>query len=313
VQDQVLIEDRAGIGMAAACIKDSQGRTPLHMLCRYRSEEVTVEIVELFLNAYPEALASQTSAGNTPLHLACRYNANADESIIQLLMQRDPNSLQFVTNKGSTVLHFACDNIALPDETLLGMANRWPVSCIFSTKIGLPLPHDRAVAKERPALVIDAIATTTNQAACAMIECALFAARSTTPTTVIDHLEQALVASIPGLTLATLRDGNTSSLALVTTILPHLEPAFVKALVQNDALREWMKEEHVQRLINGIVRMNRAGRDYVMQTSRDDKEKGVRVLESVHDNVECLFLHFRESPRLWEKLSPNRKRKRSSL
>jgi hypothetical protein len=45
-----------------------------------------------------------------------------------------------------------------------------------------------------------------------------------------------------------------------------------------------------------------------MQTSRDDKEKGVRVLESVHDNVECLFLHFRESPRLWEK--PTRRKRK---
>jgi hypothetical protein len=46
--------------------------------------------------------------------------------------------------------------------------------------------------------------------------------------------------------------------------------------------------------------MNRSGRDYVVQTTRNDKEKGVRVLESAYYNVDCLFLHFRESPCLWK-------------
>jgi hypothetical protein len=63
----------------------------------------------------------------------------------------------------------------------------------------------------------------------------------------------------------------------------------------------WVKEERVQRLICGDVRMNRTGRDHVMQTSRKVKEKWVLVLSSVTDNVDCLFLHLRESLRLWEK------------
>jgi ankyrin repeat protein len=281
----------------AACINDSEGWTPLHTLLKLRGAEVTVAIVELFLNACPESLASQTTGGFTPLHLACLYTPM---KVIQLLIQRDPTQLEYVTNKGSTVLRFACTNNALPDETLLGMANRWSVSSIFSAKIGLPLPYELVVAKQRSALVIGAFASTINQATCAMIECALFSAKSTTPSDVIDHLERALV-TIPGLTLDTLRDGTTSSLALVGTVRPYLGLAFIKTLVQNDALQEWMKEEHVQRLVSGIVRMHRAGRDYIMRTSWNDTEKGVRVLDSVNDNVDCLFLHFRESPRLFLK------------
>jgi hypothetical protein len=103
------------------------------------------------------------------------------------------------------------------------------------------------------------------------------------------------VSSIPGLILDTLRDGTTSSIAIIGTVRPHLEPELIKNLVRNDALREWMKEDPVQRHICGIVRMNIAGRSYLRSDS-NNKAKGVRVLESVNDTVDCRFLHLRENP-----------------
>jgi hypothetical protein len=103
------------------------------------------------------------------------------------------------------------------------MANRWPVSCIFASKEGLSLPYDRAVAKQRSALVVDVIASITNQAACAMVECALFSVSSTTPPAAIAHLEPSLVAAVPNLSLDKLHNGAMSSLALIQTARPHLE------------------------------------------------------------------------------------------
>jgi ankyrin repeat protein len=246
--------------------KANDGWTPLHILCRYRGEDLTVEVVDLFLKAFPEALTSRNNTGSTPINIACCFNAPVH--VLQSVIQRDNALLQYVNNFGCTALYYACNSDTLPDEMVLDMANRWPVSSIVSAKKYLPLPYDRAVAVERPTTsVIDAIASTTIQAACAMLECALFSARSTAHSTVIDHLELALVTAIQNLSLDTLRDGNTSSLALIETVRPHfLEPELIQTLVHNDSLREWMKAEHVQRLINGLVRMNRAGRDYVMQT-----------------------------------------------
>jgi hypothetical protein len=227
------------------------------------------------------------------------------------MMQRDTSVLQLVTNTGYTSLHFACQS-TLPDETLVYMANRWPVSCLSLPPSAAYLcPMTLLSINSGRLQIIDAIASTTNQAACAMIECALFRARGTIPSVVIDHLGQGLVTSILDMSLDTLRDSNTSSLALIGTVRPHLEPELIKNLVRNDALREWVKEDHVQRLICGIVRMNRFGRDYVVQTSRNDEEKGVQVLESAYFNVDCVLPHFRESPCLLEKPT-SRKRKRPS-
>jgi ankyrin repeat protein len=89
----------------AARIKTSEGWTPLHLLFRYRGADLTVEVVRLFLEVYPEplALTSRTNAGRTPLHLACQYAASMP--IIQLLMEdragRD-------ASEGWTPLHITC-------------------------------------------------------------------------------------------------------------------------------------------------------------------------------------------------------------
>jgi hypothetical protein len=144
------------------------------------------------------ALATRNAKGCAVLHVACFRSL--DQGVIHRIMQIDSASLQAVNIKGHTARHEACKS-TLPDDTLLDMATRWPVSCIFAAKNGRPLPYDRLDASTRPIAIIDVIGSTTNKASCAMLECLLFGVRSTTPSVVIDHLEQALVSSIPGLSL----------------------------------------------------------------------------------------------------------------
>jgi len=50
-----------------------------------------------------------------------------------------------------------------------------------------------------------------------------------------------------------------------------------------------------QRIIFGLVCMHQSGRHYIHEDPCNT-EKAIQILESVVDNLDCLFLHLRESP-----------------
>ena len=63
--------------------------------------------------------------------------------------------------------------------------------------------------------------------------------------------------------------------------------------------------EEQQKLIDALCRLNRQGRKY-LATDASNKDKGVALLVSVSDDLNCLFYHMRENPILcltWPKAS----------
>jgi hypothetical protein len=68
-------------------------------------------------------------------------------------------------------------------------------------------------------------------------------------------------------------------------------------ILHHESAQAILKDENYQELILGMIAMNKAGRDYV-EKDPGNKLKGCLVLEAIADDLDCLFLHLRESPSL---------------
>jgi hypothetical protein len=276
-----------------AQMKYNNGTTPLHSVCG-RDTPATVEVVELLINTFPGSATMQDSDGETPLHLACIVGAS--DRVIQLLVERGPGAVEVVTNRGTTVLHGAY----IGDVSIVSirhLCSVWPAAalviatlCSTRDRVHRPmLPHDRAVDRDGAEEVIDFLAQATTDTACALIEYSL-CAHTSMPATLTEHVRSYVTAlNIPGF------DASASGVALKQTLSPHLTPDLVHDLVDNDALQEQLKnDKDLQSLIGGLVLMNKAGRNYV-QAESSNAIKGLAVLNSVSNNVDCTFIHLREN------------------
>jgi hypothetical protein len=88
----------------------------------------------------------------------------------------------------------------------------------------------------------------------------------------------------------------------------------LESLIENHDLQKVLKEDQdFQNLICTLVNLNKTDRTYI-QDDPWDKVKGVSVLNSSVDSVDCLFLHMYENPFLSVRSLPassSLKRKRS--
>ena len=84
---------------------DHQANTPLHWACKENMEE----LVNVLLQAHPEAACQTNSSGRTPLHTA--LESKASFSIIEMIVQASPESV-FVYCWGRTPLLTAIENSA---------------------------------------------------------------------------------------------------------------------------------------------------------------------------------------------------------
>jgi ankyrin repeat protein len=86
----------------------STGETPLHYICR--NKNITLVMVQLLIDAFPESLRHEDNNGMIPLHYLCS-NVNLDEEvrmdILKLLVERCPESVRHVTRNGNLPLHIA--------------------------------------------------------------------------------------------------------------------------------------------------------------------------------------------------------------
>ena len=84
----------------------STGETPLHVICG--NKYVTLSVVQLLIDAFPESLRHQDSNGLMPLHKLCENN-NLDEAIgleiLKLLLERYPESVRHATRIGNLPIH----------------------------------------------------------------------------------------------------------------------------------------------------------------------------------------------------------------
>lgn len=76
-------------------IADSNGRIPLHYLCKYGA---LLDTVQLLLNRHPEGVQAADDDGYLPLHLACMNRDNTFDTI-RLLILTDPVTLLAKTKR----------------------------------------------------------------------------------------------------------------------------------------------------------------------------------------------------------------------
>jgi hypothetical protein len=134
-------------------------------------------------------------------------------------------------------------------------------------------PCDFALENQRD-LVLDCLATATNNVACAMIECILHP-KSTAPSTAIQHIRDTVMTDLPNghETIHSLSDRR---------VLQSLGP------LMNQEFRKTLRGRTSS---NNHLRSGENEQDY-FENHPFDKLGGGRVMHSVSDaSVECLFLH----------------------
>jgi hypothetical protein len=151
------------------------------------------------------------------------------------------------------------------------------------------LPCGFAIAPHAAKEVPDFIADATKDVACALIEYAL-CAHTLMSVTLTDRVRDFITAlNIRGY------DASASGVALLETARPHLTTEFVHDLVNSEDLQHLLsKDKGLQSLISGVIRMNKAGRNYV-QEEPSNLLQGIFVLDAVVDHTDCMFAHLREN------------------
>jgi hypothetical protein len=88
--------------------------------------------------------------------------------------------------------------------------------------------------------------------------------------------------------------------------LTHDEDKRMASLLKNNCALEILPGISLKNLKNrtgdvgAILRLNAAGRRYLVEDG-SSVSKGVEVLSSVNDEINCLFLHLLENPRLCDR------------
>jgi ankyrin repeat protein len=288
----------------ALMTQNDGGASPLHFACYTRAP---IAIIRLLVKRCPQSVRLVDQDGDTPLNCVCSMLRDDDEAhsdeVIRLLVDQDPSTLFIRDKKGLTALHHACSSDVSIGTLQYMVQQCCHVVCLFldtpeGTGSDFFLPLQWAIDQDRDPPVIQFLTDATADAACAVIELALNP-RGSMPTNVRLHVLETVKQAVPGVLSGAV--GDTVGSAPSATIRQHLTDNLVRTLVDHDDLQSLLKEDqHFQSLIGGVVRINQSsGRQYVRDESSDNqRRKAMIVLDSVSDNVDCLYLHLLENPEL---------------
>jgi hypothetical protein len=80
--------------------------SPLHVACW--NENTTLEIVQLLIDAFPESVLRQSIDGGMPLHYLCCGECADALNILELLLGKFPEAMGHSTLSGMLPIHLAC-------------------------------------------------------------------------------------------------------------------------------------------------------------------------------------------------------------
>lgn len=106
-----------------------EGRLPLHFACKNKAP---VEILEILLRHYPEALHKRDSDGMLPIHASCK--SGSPLSSIKMLLDQYPLSASVQDSYGMLPLHYACESESC--DTIKLLVERYPAAQMVSCKAG---------------------------------------------------------------------------------------------------------------------------------------------------------------------------------
>jgi hypothetical protein len=278
--------------------------TPLFCACS--SDNASNQLIELLIDAGPQAIEMEEIDGWTPIHSAC--NKNIALRLIRKMIGLKPQVLRKVGKSGLTVLRTACFGRASV-MVLCCLVDAFPVACLYNVGGSTPYhallhysPNPENVNQARPEIelpqVLGYMKTATIGAICALLDCFHISA-FTIPTDVATYVEE-ILSLVPGLN-DLIQKGSVIPESVIREHMGVGDRALM-FLVCNQSLQDLLtKDAAYQDLICGVIRMNQCGRNYIQQEP-SNKLCGVCVLEAALDNVDCLFLHVRESPYLSQRL-----------
>jgi hypothetical protein len=84
------------------------------------------------------------------------------------------------------------------------------------------------------------------------------------------------------------------------TVLTHDEDKQTAALLKKNYALEELPNIEVAREVHAILRLNAAGRRYLIEDG-SSISKGVEVLSKVNNDIDCAFVHLLENPRLCDR------------
>jgi len=279
-----------------------------------------LKIVHQMIDKYPEALTLENKLDSeVPLHIACEHNAAFSE-LIELMFYACPSALTMQNDAGASPLHVALRS-GITNETALKIFHTRPLALMCFETLDSDIeqtPYGSAMEDGRDDLC-ELIYELLQHGIGAVMECAIDPACKMGPrlrSHIRRHAER-IVRALSGQTLSkdastsntnsASHDANEDVLASMNGVgfLIHVVPKLTRELCMpmnidpemNGPLVSWIRQEENERLLTGIVHMNLSGRAYA-STDPQNKEKGIKVLTSIIDNIDCLMIHLRENPHI---------------
>jgi len=135
---------------------------PLHLVCKAQQDaQVSLEVLKLLVEAWPDALLVQDQNGFLPLHYVCRNGKMTSNTeglqpsleTIKLLVEPRPECLQIQTKLGMLPLHWACFDLITSTDVICYLVESYPKAAFVQDKKGrLPLHLACAQTRSDPPL-----------------------------------------------------------------------------------------------------------------------------------------------------------------
>ena len=288
---------------------------PLHILCKQGGP---LELIKFMHQICPRALHTRNFYKETPLHTACTYGGSSSSlSVILFLVNTLPRALEWTNCNCETPLHLVCKQRHPRLDVVQYLVHKFPAACLFSYfSTDIPLHWIKQVKDTQGNLVPNPVREfmqqATHDAAVALLE-AFRVARSQVPKRMLepvglmklfdksDNEEADRDKDDDEVKFGSHQQTLQQSIDCIISLnSDYTNKEKIRLLQWKSELGAWIRKKRHYVLVGGIFHMNRAGRSY-FQDDAGNKNMGVKVLLSVIDNLNCLYIHLRENPVLCDR------------
>jgi hypothetical protein len=325
-----LVEFLVGLNRRALETRGSGEQLPLHCFCQFLAstfgfdddeEPRDTSVVELLINEYCAGLLVRDFMGYTPVVTALE---EADLRIVQqpkvlrllkdmvlrapesirvsaVPLPRTPDRPDSTAIRVVTALSLSC--IYCPHTPLVSFVfEQWPVAacvCYVHDYDG-ELPCELLESNQDSSQDIkDLIDVETTEVTLALLEVLLLDTTWAFIPSVQHRIQEAIRIHAPAVELRGQIHSYVTSEA-IRSLDPSLLASLRPGILKTDPLQQLLRESGpLCDFVSGVYSMNKAGRSASRPGTSASPVHQVRILETTKDNLDCLFLHLRQSPCLF--------------
>jgi hypothetical protein len=270
-------------------VRNSMGVSPLHQAClRFEDGGPQVfGVIELMIDRFPDALKADGGLGTgTPVEAAlasfcdlCYSDEPSPDQVrfLQELIRRAPNSIRNMYMYLEDLL------VLYPNPSLVDtLIEAWPVALLFVCLGRCDIPDEVDILLKRRLRELFLV----------LHDVLLHDARGTVPDQVRDLFRRSA-----GVLADLVEETNTmvSSFDVFSAIRTDVRGEHLSFWERQPLEEFFFDDEAFLEFVNGMYRMNRAGRAAGSGSAMQD----LRILEAGKDDLSCLFLHLRNCPGLF--------------